>query len=486
MPESVPLPAYLAVDLGSSSGRVMLGVLHREREGEYRLAVSEVARFANEPVALPEGFGWDVPALRAGVIAGLADGVSAARREGASVRGIGVDSWGVDYARLTAGGLIRPFARHHRGVDAAAATRRARDGDPAADYLLTGVLDQAINTSHQLRQDAEAGIGEDDDTILLIADLFVYLLTGTIATEPSLASTTALLDRRTESWSATLAAGVRGNLPPLARTGALAGRTTPEVSELIGASDALPVYFVTAHDTAAAFSAVVDAREGGTGVVSCGSWAVVGVALESPILSERARRAGFTQEIGAGGETLLVKNLSGMWLLQQCMREWARADGREGWSIDDLRALLERAATSRYPGRFDPADPALHAPGALVGRLENACAVGGAAPPPTRADLVRAILDSLATAYARTFAEIEELTGRGLDRVRVVGGGARNELLCALTAERAGLPLDAGPVEASVEGVLRQLAVAAGDIETAAVRAIAVDDADPPPTEGHA
>lgn len=502
---STPAPsAFLAVDLGSSSGRVMLGLLRADAGDVPLLTISESARFANQPLASPDGLGWNVEALWDSVQSGLREGIDQARRLGARIAGIGVDSWGVDYGRLTVDGDIRPFVRHHRDVDAAQAARSSASRDVAADYTITGVLDQAINTAHQLRQDAADDIGAPDDRILLIADLFVHLLTGATASEVSLASTTALLDRSTGDWSTELAGGLVGILPPVIPAGGPAGMTRPEVTERIGAETPVPVWFTTAHDTAAAFSAIVDAASGGeTAVVSCGSWAVVGVVLERPVLTEAARLAGFTQEVGLGGETLLVKNLSGMWLLQQTMREWSEADGRDGWPVAQLQTLLDEAASSTYPGTFDPADAALQAPGALVDRLERACASRSGEAPQTRADLVRAILESLAVAYAETIDQIEALTGRTLTSVRIVGGGARNELLGALTAQRTGRPVIAGPAEASVRGILLQLAVASGhlpDLDIA--RGITVDDGDQPirrydpataspgiptiPAEGHA
>ncbi|MCD1269918.1 rhamnulokinase [Microbacterium sp. MEC084] len=482
--------AYLAVDLGSSSLRVMIGILTGGGAGTPTLMIREAGRYPNVPASRPEGLSWDVAALWRDVQHGLRAGVGMAHAAGAELRGIGVDAWGVDYARLPADGTLREFMRHHRDADPHLAARTSAARDVSADYAATGVLDQAINTAHQLRQDAAAGIGATDDTILLTADAFVHLLTGRVGAEPSLASTTALLDRATGDWSPVLAAGLPAQLPPIVPTGCSAGETTAEVTAAIGADRAVPVFAVTAHDTAAAFMAVTDAADQGTGVVSSGSWAVAGVAVAAPILTEDARALGFTQELGAGGDTLLVKNLSGMWLLQQTQREWAEADGEQPGSVETLVRLLADAGRSAYRGRFDPADPALQAPGGLVARLEEACSASGAGRPASRADLVRAIVHSLATAYAETLEQVEQLTGHRLERVRILGGGARNALLCALTAERTGRPVLAGPVEASIRGVLLQVAIAAGDVlDAAAARALAVDDGEgadrlftPPPS----
>lgn len=474
--------AYLAVDLGSSSLRVMIGILRHGAADGPTLEIREAGRRPNTPVRRPEGLGWDVPALLDGVLSGLRAGVAAAHDAGAAVRGIGIDAWGVDYARLTTSGELRAFVRHHRDADPALAARTASGRDLAADYAVTGVLDQAINTAHQLRQDLAAGIGAPDDTILLTADIFVHLLTGRVGAEASLASTTGLLERATGDWSPALAAGLPAVLPPIVPDGSSAGVTTPAVTAAIGAAHPVPVYAVTAHDTAAAFMAVTDAADTGTGVVSSGSWGVAGVAVATPILDDRARLAGFTQEIGAAGDTLLVKNLSGMWLLQQTLREWSAADGAAEPPLGMLTDLLAATEASDYAGRFDPADAALQAPDGLVQRLEDACAAHGADRPRTRADLVRAIVGSLADAYADTLGIAARLSGQELQRIRILGGGARNALLCALTAERSGCTVIAGPVEASVRGILLQLAIAAGDVpDAAAARGLMVDDGDGPP-----
>ena len=460
----------------------MLGILDTDAAGAAAFTVTEAGRFANVPVRRAEGLSWDIPTLWEGVLDGLTAGVAQARATGAPVVGIGVDSWGVDYGRVSSGGLLRPFVRHHRGVDAILAARSSAERDLAEDYRITGVLDQAINTAHQLREDAEQGIGEADDRILLIADLFVRLLSGVEASEASLASSTALLDRTTGDWSSALVDGLPAILPPIVADGDPAGTTDADVTARIGADEPLPVRFVTAHDTAAAFSAVADAATGAdAAVVSCGSWAVVGVVLDRPILTDAARRAGFTQEVGAGGETLLVKNLSGMWLLQQVTREWAHSDGVDDWPVDALRDLLADAASSSYRGVFDPADPALQSPDGLVPRLRAACESSAGESPASRADLVRAILESLSSAYAQTLRQIEGLTGRSLTSVRLVGGGSRNDLLAGITAERTGIPVVAGPAEASIHGILFQLAAASGHLpDLATARKTPVDDGEPP------
>lgn len=445
--------AYLAVDLGSSSARVMLGLL----TGTETMQVQQVTRIENIPQQQQHGLSWNIPELFEGVINGLKEGVALAAAMGATVRGIGVDSWGVDYGRLTAEGTLRPFVRHHRDADPQIMEHAGID--VAEHYRITGVLDQAINTAHQLRQDQRDGVGAPDDRIVPIGDLMVYLLTGTIAAEHSLASTTALMDAATKQWSPQLTDALHGTLPPLVQPGTAAGPTTAKVTAQIGAQTSIDVWFVTAHDTAAAFAAVTSATDSETvGVVSCGSWSIVGLSIEHPILTDEPRLAGFTQELGAEGHTLLAKNLSGMWLVQQSTREWGQT------SPQALERLLAAAATSTYTGEFDPADPILQAPGPLSERITHLCVSAGYAPPSSHADIIRSILASLASAYAQTLGEAMALTGTSISAVRIVGGGARGDLLCELTTARTGLPVIAGPGEASVHGVLLQLAVAAGDV----------------------
>ncbi|MBK0417532.1 rhamnulokinase [Leucobacter sp. CSA1] len=500
--------AYVAVDMGSSSGRIMLGTLRGTgAEGvpsAPSMTIREVARFANTPLRTAQGLSWDLDAFRRFLEAGLRDAVAAAAAEGSAIRGIGVDSWGVDYARLDEAGELRAFVRHHRDADPDLAAETSRGLDVGDAYERTGVLDQAINTAHQLRQDARAGIGSDGDTAILIADLVVHLLTGRVAAERTLASTTALLDRRDDAWSGRLLAdyGAEVRLPELVSPGDFAGGTSPDLTTRIGAEAPLPVYYVTGHDTAAAFAAVTaaapreptgppdgSAPSAGSaagrswGVVSCGSWAVVGLAVPQPILTSEARQRGFTQELGAEGDTLLVKNLSGMWLLQELTREWAAEDGLATWPLAALQELLAGARESPYRGRFDPADPSLQAPGDLSRRIGDGCEAAGHDRPRDRIETVRAVLVSLAAAYARALAEAAELAGTTVDAVRIVSGGSRNTVLCELTARYTGLPVVAGPPEASARGVLLQLAVAAGELPSLAVaRTIDIDDGE---TAGH-
>lgn len=443
------MKAYAAVDLGASSGRVMLGVL-----GADSLALREIYRFTNAPVTVGGRLLWDVQRLFAETLSGLRRIVEIVRREDLELCGIGVDSWGVDYGLVTTDGVLRPHVGHHRGVDTSDAILANRGVTPSDAYARTGVLDQSINTAFQLMADIRAGRHERGDSILLIPDLWVYLLTSTIGAELTIASTTQLLDRGTDDWSAELIErhGLSGlHFPALQRPGTLAGVTSSAVTDKIGASAPIPVYRVAGHDTASALAIAEPAASGEvtTGLVSSGSWSLVGLALDAPVLTEDARLAGFTNELGAYGQSLFVHNLNGMWILQECLRVW----GEEDDGAINLESLLRDARQGRSAERvFDVGDKRLLAPGDMPARIVAMCAEVQRPEPRSRADVVRALLESLASAYATALDSAQRITGRSIHSVRIVGGGSRNRLLCQLTADRTRLRVIAGPREASSLG----------------------------------
>ncbi len=430
--------AFAAVDLGASSGRVIRGAL-----GPDRLDVAEVHRFPNEPRVAREALRWDIAALERGVRAGL--------RQAGPVDGIGIDSWAVDYGLIDADGRLIDDPIHYRD--------RRTEGVPEQVfkhvsaqrlYELTGIQNQSFNTVHQLyaaRQsmDFKAAAG-----ILLIPDLLSWKLTGVAGTEVTNASTTGLFDTGTRTWSREIFEALRLDaslFAPLRDPGEPAG-----IAQDFGA----PVFTVGSHDTASAVAAI-PAESEHFGYVSSGTWSLVGVELDRPIRTEPSRIANFTNEIGVDGTVRYLRNVMGLWLLQECLREW----GREG----DLPALLGAAA--HVPARrslIDASDPVFLAPGGMPDRIVAACQNTEQPIPRDHAQIVRCILDSLAEAYRRTLIEAAELSGKRIDVVHVVGGGARNELLCQLTADAVGLPVLAGPVEAAAIGNLLIQARAAGAV----------------------
>jgi rhamnulokinase len=423
-----------AVDLGASSGRVMLG-----RVGPDRLELTKAHRFWNGPVRLRQTLYWDILALYREMLLGLS-------RVG-SVAGIGIDSWAVDYGLLGRDGALLGNPVHYRDARTDGVMERVLSTIPAEDlYAVTGLQQLPFNTIYQL---VAAGTDQlaQADKLLMIPDLLGYWLTGSVGAEATNASTTQLYDVRTRRWSRALAdrVGVPARLlPELREPGQLIGPLLPAVAEETGLDPATPVVAVGSHDTASSVVAVPALSGERFAYISSGTWSLVGLELAEPVLSAEARTANFTNEGGVDGRIRFLRNVMGLWLLQESLRTWA---------TDDLPGLLrEAAAAPPFAVLVDPDDPSFLAPGNIPARIEDACRRNGQQPPMTRAAAVRCILESLALAYRRTLRAAQSVADQPVDVVHVIGGGSQNELLCQLTADACGLPVLAGPVEASALG----------------------------------
>jgi len=427
------MTAFAAIDLGASSGRVMLG-----RVGPEHLALTEVHRFRNGGVRLPDGLYWDVLGLYTDVLTGLR---AAAREE--HLAGLAVDSWAVDYGLLDARGALQGNPRHYRDprTDAVIDDVHAKL-DPARLYGVTGLQFLPFNTLYQLA--AEPVL--DGRRALLVPDLLGYWLTGRQIAEETNASTTGLLDARTGGWSPPLleALGLpHGLLPDVITAGEVLAPLTGEVGAEIGVDYALPVTTVGSHDTASAVVGV-PAETDRFGYISCGTWGLVGVELDAPVLTEDSRKANFTNERGVDGTIRYLRNVMGLWLLSESMRTW---DLRGvGVGLDDV--LTAAAALAAGGPRIDPDDPVFLPPGDMPERIIRAAGLRD----PEPAAVVRCILDSLAVAFAEAMADAERLSGRPVEVVHLVGGGSQNALLCQLTADAMARPVVAGPVEATALG----------------------------------
>ena len=457
-----PAVRVAAVDLGATSGRVIVGQV-----GRGRLDLSEVHRFPNRPVTAPDGtLRWDFVLLLDEVFTGL----SAA----GPVDAIGVDTWAVDYGLLDTSGrlLDAPFSyrdpRGERGVE-----RVRRTVSPGEHYAVTGIQHLPFNTVFQLAADERL---DEAAMMLLLPDLIAFILTGQVGAEATNASTTALYDARRRGWNLKLAAraGISGSiLPALREPGSIIGTLTREVAERTGLRPDTPVIAVGSHDTASAVVAVPFDLGVAGAYVSSGTWSLVGLELAAPVLSESARAANFTNEGGVDGTTRFLRNVMGLWVLTQAMQTWGATD---------LTALLAEAASMPADGPIVDVDaPEFLPPGDMEARVRAACERSGQEAPVGRAAVVRCVLDSLALAHRRAIRDAMALTGRDVEVVHLVGGGARNELLCRLTADACGLPVLAGPVEATALGnVLVQARALGIDLpDLAAMRAL-VRATDPP------
>jgi rhamnulokinase len=444
---------YLAVDLGATSGRVMLGEL-----GPGALRLREVHRFANTPVRHPDGaWFWNVDELYSQTLVGLAAAVSA----GGEPAGIGIDSWGVDFGVVAADGSPVLSPRHYRS--ASAAVRDAVLSRIGAGELFrrTGIQPMPINTLFQLADRLPTVAVPDGASILLMPDLWSYRLTGQRSAERTIASTSGLVDITTGRWDTGLleTVGVDPSwLPSLCEPATFAGRTRPELRSALGWNTEIPVFRVGSHDTASAVAAAPLRAD--SAFVSCGTWALVGVENDLPVLTETALAAGFTNEAGVGGRTLVMRNLTGLWLLDQCLRSWS-AQGQG----PDLGQLLRLASRPSVAESFvDVGSQALVGTADVPAHIRRVCGESGQRPPQSQPEFVRCILVSLALAYRMTIRRAAELTGRGINSVHLLGGGARNALLAQLTADACELPVHAGPAEASSVGNIGAQAIAAGQL----------------------
>ena len=441
----MPDSTHVAVDLGASSARVMLG-----RVGEETLDLRELHRAPNRPVQLPSGLHWDVLALYATVL----DGLRVAGREAGQLGqpdSLGIDSWAVDYGLLDADGVLLGNPHHHRDSRTDGVLDQALARVPEREiYRITGLQFLPFNTAYQLLSALGSAQLDAAERLLLIPDLLAYWLTGEQVSEATNAATTQLYDVGSGSWSKELidAFGLPARIfGPIVQPGERIGDLTSGVLDETGVRGSLPLLAVGSHDTASAVMAV-PAADDAFAYVSCGSWSLVGLELDEPVLTDESREANFTNERGVDGNIRYLRNVSGLWLLQECIRVWNQA----GHDVDVESLAVDAAREPAFACLVDADDPVFVAPGDMPARIEQACRDTGQEPPATPAATVRCILDSLALAYRRTLRDAQRLSGKHVDVVHVVGGGSQNALLCQLTADACGLPVEAGPVEATALG----------------------------------
>ena len=467
----------LAVDLGASGGRVVAGGF----DGRL-LELEELHRFENGPVTMAGRLIWDLPRLWQEVSLGLR---AAAARHGRAVSSVGVDTWGVDFSFLAADGdlLANPVCYRDartQGMLAAATAVVPRDEIFAA----TGLQFMEINSLYQLVSLArgQSSVLAAAERLLMIPDLFHWLLSGIASNERTNASTTQCFDPQTGDWAYPLLE--RLGLPrrifgPITEPGTVLGPLRPDVAADSGLG-AVRVVLPGSHDTASAVAAVPadepPSPRPDWAYVSLGTWALVGAELDRPLVTPECLARNFTNEGGIGGTTRLLKNVCGLWLVQQCRAAWQRA-GQE-WSWDQLTALAAEAPP--LVTLIDPNHPSLVAPADMPAAIRALARASGEPEPETTAATVRAALESVAAAVRRSLAELDGLLGRRVGRVHVVGGGVKNSLLCQMIADATGRPVVAGPVEATAIGnLLVQLLAGDGKVDLRAIRRVVRDTFEP-------
>ncbi|SEJ32884.1 rhamnulokinase [Arthrobacter sp. yr096] len=444
---------FAAIDIGASSGRVMLGRV----SAATGVSLETIHRFPNGVIELDGGLRWDFDALFAEVLKGLAAAASVAATNGEHITSIGIDTWAVDYGLVNDAGELTSVPFSYRDERSRATVERVHAVIPPEKlYATTGLQYLQFNTVYQLASEPNL----DGVQALLIPDLIAFLLTGERRTEATNASTTGLFDAVAGGWATGFldALGLPRNIfPELIQPGETVGTLLPAILEQTGLPADTAVVAVGSHDTASAVAAV-PAQEQHFAYISSGTWSLVGVELNKPVLTEPSRQANFTNERGVDGTIRYLRNVGGLWLLSECQRSWAA----QGFS-QSLPALLDSAAALPTGGpQINADDPAFTAPDNMPDRIRAAVRNTGAVLPDRPAAVVRCIMDSLAAGYARTLAEAERLTGRSTGVVHIVGGGSQNRLLCQLTADATGKTVVAGPVEATAQGNVLVQARAAG------------------------
>jgi rhamnulokinase len=446
------LTTLAAVDLGAQSGRVAVGRLVGDE-----LAVEEVHRFANEPVRAGGTLQWDVLRLYGDVL----DGLRAAARSG-QLDSVAVDSWGVDFGLVDDRGNLLRNPVHYRNARRAAEFEAVLERVPARElYDRTGIQLMPINTIFELAAMAADGDPALDaaSRLLLIPDLMHHWLCDSEVSERTNATTTQCLDVQTGTWADDILERLEipaQILPDVVPPATVLGAITSEA-----ALDGVTVVASATHDTASAVAAV-PLRDERSAYISLGTWSLVGIETREPVMGDAAFHANATNEGGVEGTFRVLRNVTGLWLLHECTRTW-EAEGR-AYAIDDLIELARASEPRR--SLVDPNDRSFADPGDMPGRIAEYCDRTGQPRPGDDGAVVRCILESLALKHAETVATLGALAGRDLETIHVVGGGARNELLCRWTADAACMTVVAGPAEATLVGNLLVQAMALGEIST--------------------
>lgn len=445
----------LAIDLGASSGRGIVGAFDGEK-----IVLRENHRFSNDPVNVGGRLYWDI--LR--IFFEIRQSISKTVLDGDAVSSVGIDTWGVDYALLDRKGRMLSNPVHYRDTRTDGVPEQVGRIVPDAElYGATGIQTLNFNTVYQLFREGQEDPErmEQADRMLNIPDLLNYFLTGVAANEYTILSTGALLDaaKRDYAWALMDRLGIPRRLfGPIVQPGTVLGGLLPQVQQETGKTDA-KVLTVASHDTASAVLAV-PVREKDFIYISSGTWSLMGTELAQPLINDRSRALNFTNEGGAAGTVRFLKNIMGLWIIQESRRQWKR-EGQE-YSFAQMEAWAKESAPFR--SLIDVDDPSFSAPGNMPERIRNFCRRSGQPVPETVGEVVRCIYESLALKYRLIADRIQELMGRRATVIHVVGGGTKDRFLCQMTADACGLPVSAGPEEATAIGNLMMQAISAGEV----------------------
>ncbi len=445
----------LAFDFGASSGRAILGKFENGK-----IELEEVHRFSNDPVSVGGTTYWDVLRL----FYEIKQGIIKAKQAG-GFDSIGIDTWGVDFGLLDEFGCLLENPIHYRDTRTVGMIEEAEKYISKREmYDITGIQFMELNTVFQLLalKKERPHMLERTDKMLFMPDLFAYMLTGEKNTEYSIATTSQMIDLKTNSWSEKLLddLGIRKDIfAPIVKSGTKVGFLSKEICEECGV-ESVPVIAVCEHDTQSAISAV-PCPEGDFAFISSGTWSLFGTELDKPVVNDTTYEINVTNEGGYDFSTGFLKNIIGLWLIQESRRQWAR----EGVSYS--YAELEKLALEAEPFKcfIDPDAPEFVPHGNLPERVREYCRKTNQYVPETVGEIMRCIYESLAMKYRETFDKIKECTGKDYPVIHVIGGGTKDTLLCQLTANSCGCEVKAGPIEATVLGNLAVQLISHGEIK---------------------
>lgn len=442
---------YVAVDLGASSGRTIVGSFDGTQ-----LSLEETNRFWNGPTEVGGVLYWDALYLFRNIQEGLA---LSRKKFGAGLVSMGVDTWGVDFGLLGRDGTLLCNPVHYRDARTDGMMERVFEVIPKERvFEQTGIQFMQLNTLYQLAALAQKNpeMYENASRLLFMPDFLNFWLTGEMAANRTIASTSQFYNPIAQDWASDLLAAL--NL----RTDLFAPLVNP--GTILGDYKGIRVVNVGSHDTASAFAAVpVEAGEN-SAFLSSGTWSLLGVERSEPLINSEALAASFTNEVGVCGTVRFLKNMCGLWMIQELRRNWAEQGQDYSW--DDLASLA--VSEKPFSFRVDPSDERFAVPGNMQTRIQRYCEETGQRIPQRPGEIVRAVYEGLAASYAQTLQDLQSLTGRAPGSLRVVGGGCRNQALNQFTADATGIPVISGPAEATAIGNILIQMLAAGDISSLA------------------
>jgi rhamnulokinase len=447
---------YVAVDLGAESGRVMLAELDKGK-----LTLREMHRFANGPVEQDGALHWDFDKLMAEITTGIGKAAKACK----DIKSIGVDTWGVDFGLLDKSGKLLENPYHYRdsrnnGMMEKVFAIAGKD----KVYMQTGIQFMQFNSLYQLfaYKTQKPQLVAKADKLLFMPDLITYALTGFVGAEYTIASTSQMMDMNTGKWADGLLKALdlpKGILPQVVMPGAKAGVLKKELAEKLGCGQ-IPVVEAGSHDTASAVAGVPAAGDKNWAYLSSGTWSLMGVEIPKAVINEKSLAMDMTNEGGVLNTIRLLKNIMGLWLVQECRRQWAK----EGEELDYGQLTGMAGAAKPFQGVLNIEQPEFMAIGDMPNKINAYLTKTGQKAITDKGQMVRMVLENLAARYAQVMGMLEQLSGKKIEVLHIVGGGTKNELLNQFTADATGKTVITGPVEATVLGNVLMQAATAGDV----------------------